>query len=250
MATKKHPKRLGEYAYQEIKELILKNKLVPGQNLSIGYLAEYLNLSQTPIREALGRLNAEGLIVHTAHKKLRVSGITDADVVQTYQARKLLEPQLVELLIQSLSKGSVLLRATQKLHKDIIEFLESDMSEVHIDLYLQIDEQLNELIMQPVRGTLTCELQVIINEKSLRFRNYAETFATEDTQKENMLRVISKEHLNIVRAILARDSDMAKAYTLIHLENSMQRTFDSLRHAKDFPMEPDGTLKAAAGIGS
>ncbi|KIX15105.1 GntR family transcriptional regulator [Dethiosulfatarculus sandiegensis] len=249
MVVKRQPKRLGEYAYQEIKELILKNKLVPGQNLSIGYLAETLNLSQTPIREALGRLNAEGLIVHTAHKKIRVSEITDEDLLQTYQARKLLEPQLVEILTQSLSKGSTFLRAAQKLHKNINKVLESDMSEVNIDLYLQIDKQLNDLIMLPVRGTLTGDLQLTINERSLRFRNYAETFATEDTQKENMIRVISREHLNIVQAIIAQDSNMAKAYTLIHLENSKQRTFASLKHANNFPLESGATHKVA-GIGS
>ena len=49
--------------------MILDNELKAGQILAIGSLAEKLALSQTPIREALGRLQAEGLIVHTAQKK-------------------------------------------------------------------------------------------------------------------------------------------------------------------------------------
>ncbi len=229
MTTNKTPKRLGEWAYQEIKELILKNELIAGQNLSIGSLAKKLDLSQTPIREALGRLHAEGLIVHTAHKKPRVSEITIDDLIETYDARKLLEPQLVIILIRSLSNNKVLQKAVTGLETDIRKLVDLHISEMSIESYLEIDRQLNDLILGPVRKTLTGDLQVIINERSLRFRNYAETFIEEETKKNNMVRQISIEHLNIITAISKRDVVDAKAFTLTHLENSKQRALASIK---------------------
>lgn len=233
MPETRAPKRLGEWAYHEIKQLILNNELKPGQNLAIGSLAEKLSLSQTPIREALGRLQAEGLIVHTAHKKPRVSKITLEDLIQTYDARKLIEPQLVVLLIRSISDDKLLEQAVSQLEAEVREFIVEEFDEPNFESYLKIDNQLNELIIQPVQNTLIGDLQLIINERSLRFRSYAERFVKGETNVNNMMRLVSVEHLDIISAILQKNVTDAKAFTLTHLENGKQRAIASMKQSQD-----------------
>jgi DNA-binding GntR family transcriptional regulator len=233
MLATKAPKRLGEWAYHEIKELILNNELKPGQNLAIGSLAERLSLSQTPIREALGRLQAEGLIVHTAHKKPRVSEITLEDLIQTYDARKLIEPQLVVILIRSISDDKLLEQAVSQLEAEVRKFIVEELDELNFESYLKIDKQLNELIIQPVQNTLIGDLQLIINERSLRFRSYAERFLKGETNVNNMMRLVSVEHLKIISAILQKNVTDAKAFTLTHLENGKQRAIESIKQSQD-----------------
>ena len=233
MSETKAPKRLGEWAYHEIKELILNNELKPGQNLAIGALAERLSLSQTPIREALGRLQAEGLIIHTAHKKPRVSEITLEDLIQTYDARKLIEPQLVVILIRSISDDKLLGQAVSQLEAEVRKFITEELDELNFESYLKIDKRLNELIIQPVQNTLIGDLQLIINERSLRFRSYAERFVKGEANVNNMMRLVSIEHLNIISAILQKNVTDAKAFTLTHLENGKQRAIASMEQSQD-----------------
>lgn len=232
MLSTQTPKRRGEWAYHEIKKLILENELKAGQILAIGSLAEKLALSQTPIREALGRLEAEGLIVHTAHKKPRVSDITLDDLIQTYDARKLLEPQLVVILIRAISDDKILRQAVAELKEEVHKFVDIESDEVEFGSYLGIDKKLNDLMHKPVQNTLIGELQLTINERSLRFRSYAERFLKEDTIVSQMIQVVSAEHLHILDAIMQRNVPDAKAFTLIHLENGKKRALASIKQSQ------------------
>ena len=82
---------LREKAYQSIKESVLTNTFMPGESLSTDLLAESLGISHTPIREAVVRLADEGILDYEPNKKLRVSEITEKDVKQVYEVRRLLE---------------------------------------------------------------------------------------------------------------------------------------------------------------
>ena len=61
LKTKK--KSLTDVAFEEIKELILNEEIEPGEIVSENQLAEYLNMSRTPIREAIRRLEADGILI-------------------------------------------------------------------------------------------------------------------------------------------------------------------------------------------
>ena len=96
-------KTLREQAYRRIKKLILQNGFMPGEYLSINSLATALGISHTPVREALARLQTDGLIHYESHKRLRVSDITEEDISQVYNLRKLLEPYAARLVIKAIS---------------------------------------------------------------------------------------------------------------------------------------------------
>jgi DNA-binding GntR family transcriptional regulator len=86
---------LAEKAFSSLHELILTGRLVPGQRLLIEELAERLEMSPMPIREALRRLDAAGLVEHVPHRGARVAELSVADLREVYEARLALEPLAV-----------------------------------------------------------------------------------------------------------------------------------------------------------
>lgn len=86
---------IGMDAYQHIKNGILEGIHAPGQRLTEDFLAAELNLSRTPIREALRRLEAEGLVT-TSGRGVSVRAFSTQDVRQIYELRALLEGYAAE----------------------------------------------------------------------------------------------------------------------------------------------------------
>jgi DNA-binding GntR family transcriptional regulator len=86
---------LAEKAFSAIHDLILTGSLVPGQRLLIEELADRLDMSPMPIREALRRLDAVGLVEHVPHRGARVTELSVADLREVYEARLALEPLAV-----------------------------------------------------------------------------------------------------------------------------------------------------------
>ena len=85
------PKTIRELVYEEIKNHILSGYYRPGQRLIETNLAEELNVSRTPIRDALNRLEAEGLITSSPTRGLTVTKLSKDDIKDLYQARAVLE---------------------------------------------------------------------------------------------------------------------------------------------------------------
>jgi DNA-binding GntR family transcriptional regulator len=88
---------LAEKAYAALHDAILSGQLAPGERLRIEQLAENLGMSPMPIREALRRLDAAGLVELAPHKTTRVTELSVEDLRDVYAARLALEPLAVRL---------------------------------------------------------------------------------------------------------------------------------------------------------
>ena len=86
---------LAERAFSEIHESIVSGRYGPGYHLRIEELAETLQISPTPIREALHRLESLGLAEKIPHRGSRVSDLNPTDLIDVYEARLALEPMAV-----------------------------------------------------------------------------------------------------------------------------------------------------------
>jgi len=223
---------LGQWAYQAIKDLVRNNQLIPGQEVSIIRLTEILNISQTPVREAVARLNAEGYIEQKAHKKLRISTITQDFVKQVYRARKLLEPYLAAKVAARADRHPQIMDAARDIQSQAHQVMESKPEEVDFSLYLELDNKISELLKEDVRDELLGELMETVTERSLRIRSYAELVIADHPGPDHLIHEVTKEHLQIVEAILNRNPEQAKAFVLAHLENGERRTLNAVKHTK------------------
>lgn len=90
---------LTDHAYEVVRKLILQRKLTGGEVLVEGRLAERMNMSRTPLREALLRLEGEGLLVRANSRSYAVRRITSSHYFQCLQVRERLESQAIVLAI-------------------------------------------------------------------------------------------------------------------------------------------------------
>jgi DNA-binding GntR family transcriptional regulator len=94
---------LSERAYYSIKEAIVTFKVRPGEILTTGGLAEQLNISRTPVREALLRLQLDGLVTLLPQKGAEVKNITAEDITEIYELRIVLESYATKVGINKLT---------------------------------------------------------------------------------------------------------------------------------------------------
>ncbi len=94
---------LWEKVYQHLKTEILENRIPPGTVIQEVPLAESLGVSRGPIREALGRLAAEGLVTVTPRRGTVVTALTKRDFLEAYQVREALEALAVSLAVPRLT---------------------------------------------------------------------------------------------------------------------------------------------------
>ena len=90
--TGQHDRRkVTDWVCEEIREAIIDLRLHPGEPLREAAIAQQLGVSKTPIREALARLEQEGLVEVTSFKGAVVSGYSPRDLEEIYELRSLLE---------------------------------------------------------------------------------------------------------------------------------------------------------------
>jgi DNA-binding GntR family transcriptional regulator len=78
-----------------IRQMVLSGELLPGQKVHQGELAELLNVSRIPVREALATLQAEGILVHKPNTGFTVARFNSEDFSEIYLMRRLLETELL-----------------------------------------------------------------------------------------------------------------------------------------------------------
>ena len=82
---------MTDWVYEEVRQAIIELRLKPGEALREAAIAEQLGVSKTPVREALARLEQEGLVETTSFKGAVVSGYSPEDLQEVYELRELLE---------------------------------------------------------------------------------------------------------------------------------------------------------------
>lgn len=190
-------------AYDYIKKQIVSGALLPGDIVNEKELIQILEISRTPIREAVQRLAEERLVVVMPSRGTIVSHISVDDIRRIYEARKLIEPYVVRQSVGRADPERML--EFRKIFEEQKEMHWQDTdwdSEFH--LYLAecagngfLWKTIQELMTQSMR------VRVLSNEK-----------------KAQRLEQARQEHLDLIDAVLAGDRDMAEQAVLNHLIRS------------------------------
>jgi DNA-binding GntR family transcriptional regulator len=98
---------LGQEAYDRIRAAVRDGTLVPGLRLTETDLAARFGVSRTPVRQAIARLEAEGLLTHEARRGLTVTRPDHAQVVELYVMREVLEGAAARLAAQHASPTEI-----------------------------------------------------------------------------------------------------------------------------------------------
>jgi DNA-binding GntR family transcriptional regulator len=95
------------WAYNEVRRMVLEGELQPGATVSQVELARQLQLSITPLREALGRLETEGFLSLNAHRTMTINPLSTKELDDLYRLRILLDPYAVGLAAKRMTKEEV-----------------------------------------------------------------------------------------------------------------------------------------------
>lgn len=107
VATMPRRERLTDQVYHNLSGMILKLELTAGTPLIEERLAEQMNVSRTPLREAIQRLAAERLITKVGNRSFAVRTVTAQEFFQSHKVRELLEAEAVELAMGRVSPQTI-----------------------------------------------------------------------------------------------------------------------------------------------
>ena len=130
---------LGDFAYRVLRDCIRSGRFTPGQHLREADVAQWLNISRTPVREAFHRIISEGLLTNGPWNGVMVTDLDASQLVQLYAVREALEGTAAALAAEHASEAEIrlLLRiaAKEEREKDHPDRLVSINGELHQTLY-------------------------------------------------------------------------------------------------------------------
>jgi len=226
---------LAEQAFARLHQAIVTGALAPGLRLPIEDLATSMNMSPMPVREALRRLDAAGLVENVPHRGARVTDLSLKDLHEVYEARLALEPLTVRRAAA---------RFTEDDHSEVRRLLDehadatqggdpvriwSTHTAFHFGLY---DAAGSRWLLRLIRP---------LWESSERYR-----YATIGVQAKLDRR--RREHEAILAACAANDAEGAA----VRLHNHLVHTANSVAHemgsAELFEVSPEPTLRLESDV--
>jgi DNA-binding GntR family transcriptional regulator len=211
---------IRERVYLYIKDLILDGEFKTGDRLVERELAERLNISRTPIREALFRLESQGFVKTVPRKGVIVSDISEKEIIEVFTILSSLEVLAVKLAVQKLDgeTKSKFTSCIKKVEECLQNTNEVDFSDLH--------SELNFLLYSSAKNTKLYEILSGLSD-------YIRAFAKKGYQKVGRAEQSMEEHLKIMEAIINKESDMAEYLTKIHIENSKKAYVEAVKKSEE-----------------
>jgi DNA-binding GntR family transcriptional regulator len=198
---------LQSMVYESLRQALLQRELEPGEQLNIGNLAKKLNVSAMPVREALRRLEAEGLISFNSNKRILVNKLSMQDLEDIYNIREPLE-ELALLKCFEL-EDTVGLQRLDSLHRQMCK--PKIKAAKWFDLNRSFHMKLHEMSGSP---RLFHILQGLWNSTG----PYLRIFSGSDMAVTRA----NKEHEGILQALGSGDRNKAKRHLRSHLRNGLK----------------------------
>jgi DNA-binding GntR family transcriptional regulator len=193
----------SEEAYLRIRERIVSLEMRPGSVVNEARLREDLKIGRTPIREALQRLARENLVKSVPHRGTFVTDVNITDLARITEVRVVLEAHAARLAAEKLSSADR--GAVQELLRVVERGGISDQRQL-----MQLDQQIHRMIYRASRNSfLEATLERYFN-LSLRLWYLV-------LDREVRLREAVDEHVELLRAILGGDGDLAEAIMRKHV---------------------------------
>jgi DNA-binding GntR family transcriptional regulator len=204
-----------DQVYEAIRERITSGSLPRGARVHQEDLAEELGVSRTPVREALRRLAAEGLVEMRTNRGARVADIDQGGMRGAYDARLVVEPGAARLaagrrLPEPLARMRAAVAAQRRSLRNVERSFEANR-EFHLAL---VAASGNDYLLQLVERLWVARIGATIYERQV------------ETQERMVLDV--REHEQILEAIEAGDGRRAESLTRRHLADAMKRSLDIL----------------------
>lgn len=208
---------LRDVVFNTLRQAILRGEMEPGERLMEIQLAQKLGVSRTPIREAIRKLELEGLVIMIPRKGAEVAHITEKDMRDVLEVRSTLEELVVELAIKNATEEKLNeLKTANKVFesavvsKDVVNIVEADVK-FHDILYSMTN---NARLIQIINN---------LREQMYRYRlEYVKDARTHS--------VLISEHNDIINQVKEKNVDAARKVIYQHISNQEKGIIRLLNH--------------------
>lgn len=220
---------LQEQAYQAIRAAILSGELPPGQRLIETQLAQKLQVSRTPIREALRQLQNEDLAVLEAHNVLTVATFSARDARHLYDCRIVLEQLAVsEACIQG---SDAQMQGFLEIVVESEKLAEGKASQLTSFQLLDADYRFHRHIAEMSGNLWLRSLLDRVFDKMLVLR-------IQTTESNRQVLDVGSEHRQIYTPISQRNVEAAVNAMTAHLNAAKARVIEELKHLQSASSSP------------
>ncbi|AUG55625.1 GntR family transcriptional regulator [Thalassospira marina] len=204
---------------EDLRERILSGDFLAGTQLRQDAIATEYNVSRIPVREALQRLDAEGLVTFQPHKGAIVAQLSLDEIEELFEVRRLLECELLRHSVPRLSADDI--RAAT----EILDVYDEALRAGDIARWGELNRQFHERLYQASNRPKTLEIVRTIGNNTVRFTRaqLALSGATERAERE---------HHDILDACRAGNVSLAVSLLDQHISDSCKSLIECLRVAR------------------
>ena len=204
-----NPTLIKDQVYDKIKKEILSGSISPGSRVLEGRLAKQVNVSRTPVREALHVLEKEGFLESFPRVGYRVRQITWMEAIEINEIRAVLEPLAVKKAIESEDQSYI-----GEL-EEVLKKTEKAARQNQINSFLQYDAEFDEIIVRASGMKTLVDVWATLRHRLKLYRMGAQD------SLETMMRSI-KGHWKILECLKVKDKEGVNRAIIEHLEDSKQ----------------------------
>jgi len=188
---------IRDIVFEKLRMAIIGGDLEQGERLVETFIAENMGVSRTPVREALRKLEVEGLAENIPRKGTLVKGISKKDIIEIYEMREVLEGLEFRLACLNLSTLQITVL------KEIIDKMEKSVISNDMVWYWSLHKEFHEIILFACGNSRLINEMKQVYEYLIRLRNF--TLVMNKRVKEAMV-----EHKEIVEAFEKKDELLAE----------------------------------------
>jgi len=211
---------LNQKVYRVLKEAIIKGFLEPGTKLLENKIAEKMQVSRTPVREAMQKLVAEGFVKTTPNQTMVVTEVSPEDVKEVLQIRGVLEGLAARIAAKKINR-----REIDEL-ENVVAQMSLYVSKENLSSYCKVDDEFHDLILNICGNKWIIQIRDNLGSFIYRFR-------IKSLSVPGRLKCSLKEHQAIMEALKKRDSVEADRLSQVHMENTIINILKKVVKEKD-----------------
>ena len=188
---------IEDVAYSFVREAIMRGHFRPGQRLPQDSIGDLLQVSRMPVRAAIRRLEADGLVVFEAHRGATVRTLTAAEINEIYDLRILVESYLIDRAVDGI---------TDQLLDELLDELDSIRSETDSTVWLNRRNRLYERLYETADAPRALAMM-------LELRTKVGAYLVLRRERSTVV-----DHVGVLSYLRERDANGAKAWIATHLK--------------------------------
>ncbi len=213
-------KPLREVIFNSLREAIIIGELRPGERLMEVQLAEKMGVSRTPVREAIRKLELEGLVDMIPRKGAHVAELSVKDIMDVLEVRASLDGLATALAAERITDDE--LKELSHINGQFASYIQKE----NLNGSVKKDVEFHDIIYKASRNDKLIAILENLREQVQRFRVI---YLKDYSSPKNLI----KEHNDIFEAVSSRSVDVASNFAKTHILNQEDSILNSFKMQKN-----------------